>query len=502
VQNLSQPMYVQRPEVPLPESAMLTPETHESAMNAVAAPPPPPMHPYGGSIGGPAGLARAGLQGLVTDPSGAAVPNAQVTLRNEETGQSQTTSTDAQGAYRFNNISPGNSGLFVQAMGFQRFNLSNVYLGVNRVNEINATLRLGSVSATVEVRAKAPQLETASADMVTTAERQVPDAEGKDVGDFFEYDLKEKVTIGKNQSALVPILQARINTERVTLWNEESNEPLRALWLNNTSGEEFDAGSFNILEDGTFAGEGMLAALRPGEKRLISYAADPAVRVRVENHPSEQPFSRIQIAKGTMTLTKEERESKTYTVSNSDKAARDVIIEQPLRPDWKLATGTIPEEKTPSLYRFRVKVQPKASAQLAVEEYHLLAGTVELSDISDDEVKLITEQNRMTPALQQAINRVLEQNQVIDAIDVQIKARQQEENSIASDQARIRENMKALKGSPEERALVQRYTQQLNSQEDRLAELHTQVASLQAKRQQEKDHLDQIIADISLDERF
>ena len=129
-------------------------------------------------------------------------------------------------------------------------------------------------------------MEVTGASLSNIAERELPQAEAKAVGDFFEYDLKEKVTIGKNQSALVPILQTRIDTEKVTLWNEDSNEPLRALWLNNTSGMEFDAGSFNILEDGTFAGEGMLDPLRPGEKRLISYAADPAVRIKVEGKPS------------------------------------------------------------------------------------------------------------------------------------------------------------------------------------------------------------------------
>ena len=126
---------------------------------------------------------------------------------------------------------------------------------------------MGSVSQTVEVRAQTPTLQAETAEVSESAERQGSEAEAKAVGDFFEYDLKEKVTIGKNQSALVPILQARIDAEKVTLWNEDSNEPLRALWLNNTSGLEFDAGSFNILEDGTFAGEGMLAPLRPGEKR-------------------------------------------------------------------------------------------------------------------------------------------------------------------------------------------------------------------------------------------
>ncbi len=57
-------------------------------------------------------------------------------------------------------------------------------------------------------------------------------------------------------------------------------------------------------------------------------------------------------------------------------------------------------------------------------------------------------------------------------------------------------------GSAEERALVQRYTQQLNEQEDRLAALHSQIADFQAKRQQASDQLDKILAEISLDESF
>ncbi|PYV21196.1 MAG: hypothetical protein DMG24_20355 [Acidobacteria bacterium] len=113
-------------------------------------------------------------------------------------------------------------------------------------------------------------------------EEEEPEAEGKGVGELFEYDVKQNVTIGKNQSALVPILQARIDAEKVTLWNEDSKEALRALWIMNASGETLDAGSFNVLESETFAGQGLLDPVHAGEKRLASYAADPAVRVRVE----------------------------------------------------------------------------------------------------------------------------------------------------------------------------------------------------------------------------
>ena len=127
---------------------------------------------------------------------------------------------------------------------------------------------------------------------------------------------------------------------------------------------------------------------------------------------------------------------------------------------------------------------------------------VELSDVSDDEITLLTEQKRMTPELQQAIKRVLDQKGVIDALDEQIRTRQQEKRSIADDQARIRENMKALKGSPEEKALLQRYTHQLDEQEDRLAALGSQITALTAKRQEAADQLDKILAEISLDESF
>jgi hypothetical protein len=62
--------------------------------------------------------------------------------------------------------------------------------------------------------------------------------------------------------------------------------------------------------------------------------------------------------------------------------------------------------------------------------------------------------------------------------------------------------MKVLKGSLEEKALLQRYTHQLDLQEDRLAALRTQVADLIVKRQQASDQLDSILGEISLDENF
>jgi hypothetical protein len=219
------------------------------------------------------------LRGLVKDPSGAVISHARVVVRNEETGRSQDTTTDASGHYRFDNVQAGNSALFVNAPGFQRFELTNFYLGVGRNNEIDATLNVGTATETVEVQAQPATLSTETAMLAGLAGKQVTEAEGKSAGDFFEYDIKQKITIARNQSALVPILQAHIEAEKVTLWNEDS-PPLRALWIKNSSDQVLDSGTFNVLEADTFAGEGVLDNIHPEEKRLLSYASDPASEVR------------------------------------------------------------------------------------------------------------------------------------------------------------------------------------------------------------------------------
>src|SRR5438552_10546063 len=81
VQEISRPYYARRPVVALPESAKLTPQTHEAAMVS----PVQSAGVTGGSFG------ATSLEGTVKDIAGAVVPGVRVTVRNEETGTSQTT---------------------------------------------------------------------------------------------------------------------------------------------------------------------------------------------------------------------------------------------------------------------------------------------------------------------------------------------------------------------------------------------------------------------------
>lgn len=513
VQQISQPYYARRPVAELPQSVMLTPQSHEGTLVGIGAGSGGGFGSGSGAGVGPGsagGIApgvlagMTGLHGTVTDMHGAAIAGATVTIRNEETGASQATITDANGKYQFYNIPAGNAALFVSYPGFKRFELTQFYLGVGRMNEIHARLDVASTSETVEVRASSPAFQTQESSLAMVSEaagKQHIEAEGKDLGDYFEYDIKQPITIGKNQSALVPILQARVEAEKVSLWNEGSKEIRRALWLTNSSGLTLDSGTFNILDGNTFAGEGLMETVHPTERRLLSYAADPALRITLDRESTPRPATHVRIAKGIMVLTREERDNRKFTVHNSDTQPRQVVIEHPAREGWKLAEGAKPEETTASFLRFRLGVGPGKTEEMQIEEYHPEDSQYELSELDDDQVALISQQP-ITPALRDVLRRVLDQKNVVSGLESQIKARKQEVDAITRDQARVRENMKALKGSAEEKALLQRYTRQLDSQEDRLNVLSKEISDLEGKQSQAEAQLDQMVQQVTMDEKL
>jgi hypothetical protein len=140
--------------------------------------------------------------------------------------------------------------------------------------------------------------------------------------------------------------------------------------------------------------------------------------------------------------------------------------------------------------------------ELTVEAIHPDESRVELTNLDEDQVAVLTQQKRVTPALQQVFDSILKQKLKVGAIADQIADRKRTSDQIGVDQSRIRENMKALKGTSEEKALLQRYVGQLDSQESQLAALRKESIDLTAQQNQAKEELDRMIMTVNLDEVF
>jgi hypothetical protein len=493
--------------VELPQEAMLTPQTHEGTLLSPAQHVVEPAAVVGRVVGGvpggyagnvvgsammpaplPSSLAKSslprfnGIYGLIRDANGAPVSNADIEAV-DSSGVSHSANSDSSGNFRME-LPPGKYDVSVSATGFEEFTQSLQISATGTPNYVNYSLKV-AVDAV---------------DLAAEAENQEAEATGETSGDLFEYKLKEKVTILKNHSALVPIINSHIEAEKVTLWNSSSDRALRALWIKNTSGLTLDHGTFNVLDSNTFAGEGLLDPLKPQEKRLLSYAIDQAVRIEHENDVESRPITRIKIAKGVMIETREQRDHNSYMIRNSDSERREVIVEHPVRQGWKLSKDLKPEETSTSFYRFRVKVAPHQTEELKIDEVQPLEHTLALSTVTDDHIKLLINEKTITPAIEQALHKIIAQKNDLAGLDRQIQQHQANVTEIDRDQQRLRENMKALKGSPEEKALLERYTRELNSQEDKLQAVRAEIATLQQQREKSREQLDGMLQGLSLDE--
>src|SRR5690348_499663 len=133
------------------------------------------------------GQATTSLRGTVTDPSGAAVPKASVTLTNVDVNTPRTTRTGPQGDYSFVSLPPGTYQLVIETPGFERYQQTNLQLLVNTPATVNVQLKLGSVNETVAVTAEAPVLNSADASIgnafSNTQVKQIP-LEGRNVPDL------------------------------------------------------------------------------------------------------------------------------------------------------------------------------------------------------------------------------------------------------------------------------------------------------------------------------
>jgi hypothetical protein len=108
------------------------------------------------------------LTGTVSDPTGAVVPNATVTLTSTDTNQARNTLTGADGSYKFSLLQPGTYRVRFVAVGFKTAEVSSVTVNVTETPVLDRTLELGAQSEQVTVEAQAGALQTANSTLGTT----------------------------------------------------------------------------------------------------------------------------------------------------------------------------------------------------------------------------------------------------------------------------------------------------------------------------------------------
>ncbi|HEX8128154.1 MAG TPA: hypothetical protein VF527_03565 [Pyrinomonadaceae bacterium] len=328
-------------------------------------------------------------------------------------------------------------------------------------------------------------------------------AEGSEVGDLFEYQIGQPVTVKRDRSALIPILQTRMEGARVSIFNEAArrDRPMSGMLLKNTSTLTLEDGAMTIIDGNAYAGEALMERLKPAEQRLISFALDLGTLVSVRQKDDRAPAFLVRILNGVFQAHYHRQDKKTYTLANQTAHPRVVYVEHPVRAGWELDDKETPkpEGRSARYYRFRVELKPHERAELTVTERQALMDTFALTNVTSDQLSLFVSRGYIDDATRAALQKIVEVKSRLAAIDARLQAIEAEINEIGEDQTRLRENIETLSQTAEAKQLIARYVAKADQQETRIEQLTKERQAANEERARLQQQLDAAIRALSFD---
>jgi hypothetical protein len=308
------------------------------------------------------------------------------------------------------------------------------------------------------------------------------DSTTREFADLFEYRFAHPVTVRAGESTMLPFLQQKIGARKLLIYSDRSSRhPMSAAELTNSTGKTLDGGPITVFEGGSYSGEALMATLKQADKRLISYAVDLGTRVTTNLDSKSQGLRSVHFRRGVMTTRSAHRDTQTYTVHNVDAKAKVLIIEHPIRREFKLISPKA-AETTATTYRFEMKLGAGATESLAVIEEREFESSQTISNLNSDFLFTYVRDEKLSDAVRRQLEKLatLKQQQ-----EQNTRAMSQVETDIRNlerDQERLRQNITSLNQVAGQQEQVGRYARTLADQETKLTALRGRQAELSQRK--------------------
>ncbi|MBK8915685.1 MAG: hypothetical protein IPM64_14010 [Phycisphaerales bacterium] len=288
--------------------------------------------------------------------------------------------------------------------------------------------------------------ESEAGDMLMDLSGVASVAEAQEAGELFEYVISEPVSIGRQRSAMLPIVSQAVTAEKVSIYNPATHprHPLNGLKLTNDTPLHLMQGPVTIFDGEVYAGDAKLPDLKPAESRLVGYALDLGTDVQMEEKPHPARLVSLKIVRGVLWHRHKYVDERSYTIRNKLSRPRTVILEQPWSSEWKLVEPAEPYERAGGLLRFKVNVGADAVAQQPVKLEWVREEQVALLSMDSDALLWYVNSGAASDKLKAALNRAIELRQQMDQTGQAAAIAERRASDSTGEQARVRENLKTL----------------------------------------------------------
>lgn len=324
-----------------------------------------------------------------------------------------------------------------------------------------------------------PIQPTASVQTVASTEK---------LGELFSYTVGN-VSLPRQKSAMLPIITDPIKVEKLSIYNAGvlQKNPLNGVRLTNSTDKHLLSGPVTVLEGGAYAGDARIDNVPPGQNRLLSYGIDLTMRVDSTKQTTDTAVLSGRISQGVLHVQRKYVFSQTYQAQNKGEKDRNLLIEHPVRPNWKLVDSPTPEETTEQLYRFKTPVAAGKQASMTIKQENVAHEAVALLPLEVDQILVYARTGEIPQPVRDALAKAADYKRAMNDTQRQIRENEARLNAITTEQDRIRQNMQTVNEKSE---YYNRLLKKLNEQESQIEQLQTQRDQLQEKLQQQRAELE------------
>jgi hypothetical protein len=206
-------------------------------------------------------------------------------------------------------------------------------------------------------------------------------------------------------------------------------------------------------------------------------------------------YTMVKAVKGVLHTTTKLKETKTYTIKNRNEQERTVLIEHPVRNEFKLIEDKVkPVEVASDVYRFEVKVPAGKTETQVVTEERVLNEQVVLSNFNDDQIRVFLNNPVTSEKVKKGLKEALDLRWAVAKTQREVAEQQKQLKVITEDQARLRANLKEM---PATAAAYQRYLDKFDAQETQIEKYQEEIKKLQETEFKQKKELEDFLANFS-----
>lgn len=313
-------------------------------------------------------------------------------------------------------------------------------------------------------------------------EAAVVNTTGEARGEQFQYRIGTPVTVGRGQSAMVPIIAADFPGKRELLFNSRQmpDHPVAVLRLRNSSELTLERGPVTVMVGDGYAGEAILPYTAAGAEFYVPYAVELNVRVREAQRQRSEVRS-VHIAGAYLIIEQWEIRQRDYKAVNKTAEAMSILIEHARQTNYELFDSPQPVATTPDHWRFSLDVPSHEEAVLRVQERQLISRRETVEQQSYQQLSRYLQAGLLEREVHDALVALLRLAEQMQELENELQKVEQQRQQLYAAQEQIRQNLQALGTTGKEGALRIDYVQRLERSEQELEALQATAAATKAR---------------------